>query len=95
MDDQGIVNDELRAVDIPFKVTESVKRCKMPNHELEWLMNHLNKNKIRAIIPELRILYQNDKVFQKFVNCKWPQGNIELKIRRLRDIIAKKRATDS
>ena len=76
------------SIDLPFEVEESAVRRKMPAHEEEWLIDHLKQQECEHLIPALRALYLKNGQFTLFVDRKWPNTKMEIKIRRLKHILA-------
>ena len=75
---------------LPFKVTVSTIRIKMPEYEVRWLLDHLHQSSCKVLIPDLRNLYETDGLLKKFVDTKWPNTNTQIKIRRLKHMLVNK-----
>lgn len=62
---------------LPFKVTASTIRIKMPEYEVRWLLDHLRQSSCKVLIPDLRNLYETDGLLKIFVDPKLPNTNIQ------------------
>ena len=76
-------------IQLPFNVSVSRAKSKIPHIEIEWLKQHLRKAKCRPLLPELRRMYNEDKLLRDFVQLKWPEIDDKLRLRRLRDLMIK------